>query len=289
MKKNVWYLVGILSIGCFLPTMVHTITLSPLRQTFVLEPGQTDITSITVTNESEETITILPEIDAYTIDDTTGQAIFGKEDIAIDWIEPTQQNITITSNEEKDIPFRINVPANARPGAHYLALFARQQAGEGLVGIGSRGGSLLFLYVGGEIEESLVRNNFSTKKQWYIAPAIDIQTILQNTGSIHVIPRGEIRITNKKNNHIATLPINPEDRKILPDSTWQQDDIVQNLSWKDAGKIQIEMALQYGLTNKIIVDRVSVWYIPKGIILLSLGEMLELIITSTAAAIVRKK
>lgn len=277
-KNKIFFFIITLVVFFAFPLGSEAIELSPLRHTLTVDKGEKEIVSIFVTNDQEEQIIITPEVDGFTIDNKTGAAQFGQDDAAKKWITTKEERFELEPNETKEIVFRINVPENTPPGAHYLGLFAKQDADKGQVGIGSRVGTLLFLYVAGEIEESLYRKDFSTNKQLYFLPKFSISLQLQNNGNIHLIPEGQVILLDRKGNVIAQKNLNPEQQKVFPKNVWQQNYLFENISNKHIGELQSLVQIQYGNSEQKIMDSVSFWYIPKIFIIYGLTALGALII-----------
>jgi len=262
----------VIGIFLFSREQVNALTISPLRHTLVLDRGQSNTIAITITNEEKDKLYIQADIDGFSIDPEKGHAIFNVKDEAINWIKTKEGIIELEPNQTKDILFNISIPEQALPGAHYLGLFAKKTTAEndGVVSIGSRVGSLLFLYVSGEIQESLFRETFKTKKIVNINPNIDVDLQLKNNGNIHVVPTGNLIIKNRKNKVLETKNLNDSQQKILPNNDFIKTFTFDNLNWKDAGKINVDLSLKYGLEEQEIHETISVWFLPKALIVIAL-------------------
>lgn len=254
------FLVALL--GLFCPLIVQAVSISPVRQTAVIDPGSEAVIKLEVTNDSSESIVLSPQIDAFRVNERTGRAIFGAVDQAKQWVSALESEIILEAQEKKEIIFNIKVPKEAEPGGHYLALFVNNRPGEGNVGVASRVGSLLFLHVAGEIYESLVREVFFTNKKWYINDPVELFLKLENKGTIHLVPEGEIAIQTSRGRIIERKTLNLNNRKVLPGYGWYEDYSFDNLDLKAFGKLQAIAYIQYGATNQQIIDTISFWYLP---------------------------
>lgn len=244
----------------------QALTISPLRHTVVIDPGQSQTVILTITNDSDKTISFTPEIDAFQLEAQTGTAIFGARDEAVSWVEPAERQLTVRPGATRAIAFRINVPKEAEPGSHYLALFVSQAPAVGTIGVGARVGALLFLHVAGEVREELTREDFFSTRAWYTKPPLTLSLWLRNNGTIHVVPVGEV-LLQKGGRVIDRQNLNTGERKILPGARWEENYQFEKLAWRDVGRIEAVASLQYGLTRQPIVDRVAFWYLPAGLLL----------------------
>lgn len=268
MRSRVPFFLFVALIAFFLPIdSAEALVVSPLRQSVVIDPGKSDTVRITVKNDATTTVAIAGDIDAFRIHEETGRAIFDAMDEAESWIDKRDLRMTLLPGEEHDLAFLIRVPEDALPGGHYLALFASVESAGG--NLGSRVGSLLFLYVGGAVQESISRQAFAGEKFWYHAKPIRFFLELQNNGSIHVIPTGVVTIANSRGRIIAKLPVNDTGRKLLPLERWKESYVLDALSWRDIGQIRATAFIQYGLGQKQIMDSITVWFVPIPIIVLA--------------------
>lgn len=269
----------------FIPVNVEALTISPLRHTVVIDPGQSQTVSLTITNDGNKTITLVPEIDAFQLDPQIGTAVFGARDEAVSWVEPAERQLTVRSGATRETVFQINVPKEAEPGSHYLALFANQAPAAGTIGVGARVGALLFLHVAGEVREELTREDFFSTRAWYAKPPLTLSLWLRNNGTIHVVPVGEV-LLQKGGQVIDRQSLNTGERKILPGARWEESYQFEKLAWRDVGRIEAVASLQYGLTRQPIVDRVAFWYLPAGLLVtIAVG----LILVFVGWLIVKKK
>ncbi len=118
--------------------------------------------------------------------------------------------------------FRVKIPANAQPGAHY----AMVQATEGVElptggtgsGIGSTLTSVVAYTVSGEvIEKGLVRS-FQSNKKVYFDQNLGFKSVLENLGNAHFVPNGFIDITNVFGKKVAHIVFNEKGTRTLPAS-----------------------------------------------------------------------
>src|SRR3989338_8622625 len=265
--KNIKTLIGAgLLLAFFLISDAHALTISPLRHTVVIDPGREEEVTMVITNDSASAILLTPDIDAFQLDPETGRAIFGARDEAVSWVKSRAQRLALDPGEKRELVFRIAVPKAAEPGSHYLGLFVGTAPAEGMVGIGSRVGTLLFLHVSGAVREEVTREDFFAARSWYARPPIELSLWLKNNGTIHVVPAGEL-VLQKGQRVIDRQSVNIRQRKILQGERWREQYRFDRLGWRSAGRVEAVIALEYGLTHQPIVDRVSFWYVPTGLLI----------------------
>ncbi len=247
--------------GMCVPLHASAISISPLRQTVSVDPGSAQVLQLDVDNTDTKDVTVAPAVDAFTVDQKTGRAVFGAVDEAVQWVACEPSSLTLKSGERGTFHCTATVPSHAQPGGHYLGLFAENKPAEGQVGVGSRVGSLIFLTVSGEIRESLVVEQFAPDRLVTFSPTVTLSALIKNAGNVYVQPKGEIIIYGMTNNEVRRIPINQSGRKVLPDGTWQEEFFVP-LDVRTAGRTSMRLHLQYGATGQTAVSTAVLWYVP---------------------------
>jgi len=279
MKKMLWY-VGIVFLfilgGIFARVeSVQAFTISPLRYSFVVDPGKTAVAEIEVWNNEEFSVEIVPEIDAFRLNPDTGHAEFGESDIAKSWVQTNVSALALAPGQKEKIIFTITVPPGSQPESHYLGFFLKQKSSQGQIGLGKRLGTLVFLHVSGEVVEKMQLQDFSIIKSDG-KKFFHIQTV--NEGTIHLVPQGSIRLFNWWGEKIGEIPLNPEEKKVLPGGTWKVEREIPPPTLTDIGRIRADLVLPFGLTEQVLTQRIYLWYLPwwlfggaLGIVVLILG------------------
>ena len=102
-----------------------------------------------------------------------------------------------------------------------------------------------------------------------------------------MIPNGELKIKNMLGKKIQQINLNTEQQKVLPGGIWKHDHFIENLSWKDAGRLQANIHITYGLSQKSINDSITFWYIPMWLVVV-LAALL-IVVISFIILLARKK
>jgi len=260
------------------PLVTHAISISPARQMATVDAGKTQTVPLHVVNNEDVSLVLLPEVSAFVLDEENGSPIFDQESAATSWVSVEPAFLELEPGGDGEFLFTITVPENQEPGSHYLGLFARSSPPDGAqVGIGSRVGSLLFLHVAGVMYEDVVRTSFFIERGSVFDPQLRAHLALQNVGTIHVEPVGNVSLENSRAGRHGEQALNPNNKKILPDGTWQGVYDFDALSWKDIGKVDVVAEVTYGVSKKQMTDRVSFWYIPLDFFLLVAGGVIVII------------
>ena len=286
---------------------------SPLPISLIAEPGSTITTDLKIKNGGiqEEKLKIgIMKFKAY--EDSGKPALMEPEpgDDFVDWVTFSEPEFTLGSNEWKTITATFTVPESASFGYYYAFVFSRvaeQAPGERetVVAGGTAVLVLLEARVPNALREVTVKE-FSTKRGFYEFLPATFHVALENTGNVHIAPRGNIFIT-QNGKEAALLEVNFEKGNILPNSTrtfdtlWNdgfplyegkmedgkmiqdvEGNIVQKLTWDWSqasklrfGKYTAKMLLIYddGQHDVPIEGVVSFWVIPWRL-LIALGVIL---------------
>lgn len=253
------------------------VQISPLRETRVVAPGSVERFEVQITNDSSQTATYTGNVDAFRIDPVQGTPIFGEYSPALPWFTPGP-NITLRPGELGTLWFSLSVPAGAPPASFYLALFASEKN----VRTAARVGTLLFLRTEGETREALTLQSLIGT----IDSGVKVRARVDNTGDIHVVPRGQITLAQPFTGFQQTIALNPDKHMILPGEfaafSWQ----FAELPWYAYGRLRIQADLLYGYTNQTLVHSIVIWRLPPVWFLLLIASIIGI---SVVTLIMRKQ
>lgn len=260
----------------------YALTLSPARLEIVVNPGDVYIGEIRLLNEQSETKTFYASFENFEASGDTGTPNFIKatEGLAT-WIS-SQNEITLSPQEERIINFTINVPQNARPGGHFAAIFwgtspvSQNESGD--ISIGARIGALVLLKVNGQISEGGGVSNMSTEDGGVIFSKLPVAFVYQfnNTGDDRLNPSGSIEIRNIFGIKVSTLDANESKGNILPSSSrkfkviWGESGnrsgffptTIQQFKHLSIGPYKATVSVVYGESNTESRDSTMVFIFP---------------------------
>lgn len=129
------------------------------------------------------------------------------------WVIPEPRSFTLAANQEKEIPFSINVPKDAEPGGHYCSVLFQIGGGDpkaagGGASVASRVGSLILLRVSGNVKEDASVESFSTAQKYYEKGKVNFDLRVKDNGNNHIKPKGTIVITNIFGQKVAEVQLN---------------------------------------------------------------------------------
>lgn len=197
-----------------------------------------------------------------------------------EWIDVQDGEIIVPAEGTIQIPFKINVPSDAAPGGHFSAILIGTKPPENdinkpLVQTSQVVTSLVFLRVTGDVVESGDIRSFRAIDSFVEKPEVDFELRFENKGNVHILPQGEIKISNMWGQERGIIPVNRETMfgNVLPNSVRNY-----SFSWKgewslaDMGRYSAVATLGYGYEQKQFASSETYfWVIPwKGVTLVLL-------------------
>lgn len=247
----------------------------PLFQLSVL-PGGIWQSSVKVVNANPYPLTIYAEVVNFKGMGSSGQGQFipvpkdAEKTTFAEWITVNPGPHVIQPEQTSDITFFAEIPEDAAPGGHYAAILIsteEPQESEGLSVLTSQAvTSLLFLRVEGDVHEEGVVREFRSTRTFLDRPETEFLLRFENKGNVHILPRGDITITNMWGKERGVIPINSKSNygNVLPESirnftfSWKSD-----FTFSDIGRYKAIVTLGYGEDGiKNVSSATYFWVIP---------------------------
>ncbi len=209
-----------------------------------IKPGETKVVEMTVTNRTGER-----HVFNVTVEDAAGSQDPGTSIVLLgdnvgpyslkDYISVPRYTFELDHNQRARIPVTISLPANADPGGAYGSVLIDTVAIDAQAGntggtvpqsaIIARIGTLFFITIPGPTlkEGALTQFGTSPEKMFYQNTPINFGILFENTGSIHLAPYGELRVTNMFGEEVGFVSLEPW--FVLPQSlrlrevSWDRD------------------------------------------------------------------
>ncbi len=216
-----------------------------------------------------------------------------------DWISFSETEYNINFGEGKQSHFEINVPENAEPGGHYVALVYTEEAGDDrdYVEVSKSIASLLFIKVTGDENENGEIVDFKTDKTFYDFTPVNFSIRYKNTGNIHTQVGGNIFIHKGDiTKTVDTIKVNEDVNLVLPGSIREYFEEFNNgfitkdgnkfiFNWDQFpkmyfGKYTATLKLRHTVNNERVTTEESIefWIIPWGLILIVVLILIFIII-----------
>ncbi len=258
------------------------LSISPLTFEFSANPGETIENKVKIANPTQNTISVKMEIEDFTALGEEGQVAVEEQKNETyslkKWVILSPQEFTLAPGEYKIVNYTINVPQNAEPGGKYGSILAIPTGivspqGSG-ASINPRVGALVLLSVSGKIVEKLEVKEFSAPKLSDRGP-IPFVLRFENTGTVHVKPRGIIAITDIFGKKVADIEI-PQ-KNVIPGAV-RKVEAGWNKNWLFGMRYQATFVGNYGSKNEPITAAVVFWVFPWKIGLVVLLVLILIII-----------
>jgi len=192
------------------------ITIAPAKVEFNVNPGEEIKFSIYTRNDGEIDTYLYSVVKGFT-EDEGGTKIWIEDAPEREWVK-IPEKVFAPPGEMIEVPVVINVPKDAPPGGHFLAIgfgtLPERREGTG-VAIGVNVLSLVYINVSGERIDKISISEFNAKKVYFGFP-VKFAYKIKNEGNTYVRPTGEIEISNVFGRLVANLRVNEKELQILP-------------------------------------------------------------------------
>lgn len=250
---------------------------SPVTSELVIEPGQSELLTITIENPTESSTVAVPIVNDFVAgDNEDGEAL-----PILDLDAPAPRNsfrslvgeidsISLEPGETRDIDVIISVPSDANAGGYYgIVRFVPENLNEdGNVTLSASVGSIALVRVPGDLTErvdlvSLSAAQNDEQKSFFTGGDVSILTRLRNSGDIHLQPFGKIQVRNMFGDIVESYELNNTQPRanILPDTTRRFVDGLENDSWFGRYTIEANIGYQQG-SGEPISAQATFWYVP---------------------------
>lgn len=282
----------------------NTLKVTPLRTDVEIEPGQTKIVKVTITNPSGELIRVRPIANDFIAGDNSGTPALILDELSF---APTHslkrfmgplETVEVPANSSKTINVSITVPADAQAGGYFGAVRLAPTAGDtgGQVNMSANVASLILLTVPGDMVEKVEMTDFVLRQKdkagssFGSPEGLNVMFGFENKGNVQIGPFGKISVkSGKEVIYDADFNVkNPRD-VILPDSTREWTVPLENVG--NFGKYEVTATFTYGKKNQTIEVTREFWIIPQYVIYaaIALGALLILGIVVTVIVIARRR
>lgn len=272
---------GLLASGLFAGSAL-AVSISPVKFELSANPGDEIRNVIRVYNDTAEPVAVTVNVDNFSPTGEDGQVVIDESDDTTgfslkSWVSLSENQFTLEPRTSQAVEFAVLVPTNAEPGGHYGSILASiapiDSVTGGGVGIAQRVGALLLLDVAGEVTEKMYIAEFSTPEFSEYGP-IDFTLRLKNDGSVHLKPRGFIKITNMFGKEAGIFDI-PQSN-VLPQSVRKFD-----FDWGVKymyGKYTASLSAIYGSGNESLSAITTFWIIPWKIVTVTIFIILLVVV-----------
>jgi hypothetical protein len=193
-----------------------------------------------------------------------------------DSLIPALNTFTLSFGDRMTLPVHIVVPKDAQPGGYYASVLVSNEPQitadmanqpTSAVHIISRAGILFFIRVNGPVKESGEVQDFriTDEHMTYSSVPKEFQILFNNTGTVHLVPYGQVSVSNIIGNEIASIPVDAY--FAMPNSLRYRP-----VAWTDDGSFRIgrytaTLTLHRGYGDAVDTRTIAFWVIPWAIVL----------------------
>lgn len=261
---------------------------APARQEITVDPGQTSAVTVRFFNLAEFPTSGFVRAADFIVTDNGGTPTIlegvsqsSPRFSAAGWVTMPFDQMSIAPNDKVSVQAIINVPADARPGGRYLAIYFEptgslptavgvQDAG---ARVAQRLAALVYIRVNGPVtEKALVTQIFAPNFLEY--GPIDVEADILNKGDYHISPQGSMAVKNMIGGFVDQKRLSSAN--IFPDASRTFNDTLGK-KWM-FGKYTVEVVAAYGSTGQVIKRSIDVWVFPWKVTLVVVLGLIILII-----------
>lgn len=284
-------------------TTANVLKVSPIRTDIQIEAGQTGVVKVTVSNVTNDVVSVRPVVNDFIAGDQSGTPalILDEDEYApshsLKRFMGELAPITIPAQGSVVVEAPITVPASAQAGGYFGAVrFAPSNPDDGgQVNMSPSVASLILLTVPGDIVDNIELSDFSIEQDGnssnvFSGPnAIQATALFKNLGNMQIGPIGTVTVRQNGMVVYETEFNNKDPRDmILPDSSRRWDIPLQKLG--GFGKYDVTATFTYGLKNQTIEVTRSFWIIPPIVITLGvIGLLILVTIVVVVIVVIRRR
>lgn len=274
------------------------LTISPVTFELTANPGDTLSNQIKVTNVSDVTLQLETKVENIAGTGSKGQVTLTSEETEFSlssWVKTDPTRFSLKPKEVRIITYTIAVPLNAEPGGHYGTILVGTIASDNLESSGAavvqRLGSLVLVRVNGEQREEATIKRIGAKhyngatdafllsdgktkiqipknvdltqepsRNYFSSGPIALETVIHNSGNVHIKPNGYFTIYNLFNQKVTELPL--DSRNVFPGND-RNITIVWPVKKPRGIYYRAQLAAVYGSTNQPLTASFSFWAFPR--------------------------
>ncbi len=252
------------------------LTLSPMFQEITLDRAerQKDF-SISLTNNTDTLVTLrLSLLDFGSLDESGGVAFLGasrdleKKYALASWMRPEKDVLTLMPGENQEVRVFIENRDSLSPGGHYGALVFK--AGDDTidpnktneVAINQLFSVLVFVKkVGGEIYQLNLKEQEFARNEFFVPEAVQLR--FENSGNVHVVPRGTVTIMDPLGRMVSKGVINEESGIMLPETFRVYSTHLRTLAWSFVpGRYTLTIAYRYDGKEDFEIKSYQIFILP---------------------------
>jgi len=246
-------------ISAFFCLPAGAFSISPTRILATVDPGDSEIVRLKIGNDSLST-KIFHLVVVGVKQGLQGEPVFKNGiDAAESWVKFNENNLIVPAQSGTEAVFEIKIPKQVYSGTHYLGLGVEEKnLAVGTVGVSGKIFSLVNLKVAGNAVESLQTKKFvalTTVGDW------QCEADLVNVGNVEVPYKVKAEVYNWRSKKLSSQSI-LEKSVLIPQAQRVLQFTIKSDQFFWPGPRDVNLVVNYGLTNQTAVSTLRVWYWP---------------------------
>jgi hypothetical protein len=272
------------------------LSISPTRTDLVINQGASGDLNISVKNVTGGKIIAKVFVNDFESDGVSGEPQLitdssVKSSSSIKDFISGIEDITMDVGETKNLTFKIEIPANASPGAYYGII--RYQAvpanpddaeGAGQVALTASVGTIVLIDVPGEVRQNMVVEKLSAylgdkSGILFTRKPDQIGLNINNKGNGFARPFGTVEVTDMFGSKVHSYELNNSNPRgvVLPETTRLFKDKLENVS--KPGRYTITANVSHTNGGEVLTIQSTFWYLPVWFILTVLALVGALVVS----------
>ncbi len=248
----------------FAPAAVWGFSISPLKYLVTIDSGKKDAVAVIVKNNDVGIKDFKFKV-VGARQDEAGRPIFGIDiSPAEKWVTPDKFFATIKSNQREEINYLISVPKGTAPGAYNVGLVAEELGGgKSDNSVLGQLATLLTIQVAGRAEERIDITNWQAARKFLLGKSNVFNLVLNNTGNTQ-LPMGAILIGRDwlGREMLKEKILDKEMLMTKGERVVDKQILFSGDKFFFPGPYEMEVRVDFGLTNQTKTALVRVWYCP---------------------------
>ncbi len=249
--------------------LVRNMTVIPPSADYTVNPGDKIEGTLKMINDGDQPVTFRVDTRDYIVQDTHGTpAILPPNTLnnrfsAANWIGVVPNSFTVLPRQKQELNFYLQIPADAAPGGHYMAVVYTPidnatSAGNSGATIQTQLGTIFRITVRGTINEYAFVSKIMAPFFQENGP-VAVAASIQNGGDLHIKPTGTIVVTDMFGRAVEEQQLPSEN--IFPTTT--RDYALKVGSYWMFGRYQVRILAQYGVNGNLpLTATVAFWVFP---------------------------
>ncbi len=250
---------------------------------------------LTLKNNGERGVTMYPLV--YDIDMTDSHKIFSapeKLDKATSiarWTSIKRGAVDLDPGAEVTLALTIEVNLSAKPGKYYAGISFSPGSNITMAGDNFNASPQPTVTINIEVKDQTVelleKQDFSAERNIFFRFPVIFDVNVSNAGNVDTVPTGNIYVFNRKNQEVAEIPFNSEQRAVVPGAKE-----VLTAAWNGkglgVGKFKATLEGQYGVNGARDLQGTAYFWVLPWYLVVILGGGLLLAATLLTVIIFRR-